>query len=126
MTDAADLFAGCGGFTEGAEEAGVTVKWAANHWRPAVDCHAANHPTVEHACQDLQQANFLDVPDIDLLLASPSCQGHSPARGKDKPHHDAARATAWAVVTCAEVKRPEAVICENVPEWAKWVLWPAW
>lgn len=123
---AIDLFAGCGGFTEGAEQAGVDVVWAANHWQAAVDCHQQNHPNVTHACQDLQQANFEEAPDHDILLASPSCQGHSVARGKDQPRHDAARATAWAVVTCAEVKRPEAVVCENVPEWAKWILWPAW
>lgn len=123
---AIDLFAGMGGFTEGAAAAGVRVVWAANHWRAAVDCHAQNHPGVAHACQDLQQANWSEVPRHDALLASPSCQGHSPARGKERPHHDAARATAWAVVSCAEVHRPGLVVCENVPAWAKWVLWPAW
>ncbi|WP_394372821.1 DNA cytosine methyltransferase [Ralstonia mannitolilytica] len=34
---AIDLFAGIGGFTESAEQAGVKVVWAANHWRLAVD-----------------------------------------------------------------------------------------
>lgn len=29
---AIDLFAGAGGFTEGADLAGVSVVWAANHW----------------------------------------------------------------------------------------------
>lgn len=123
---AVDLFAGMGGFTEGARQAGIRVVWAANHWRAAVDCHAANHPETAHACQDLHQADFTEVPAHDILLASPSCQGHSRARGKDRPHHDAARATAWAVVSCAEVHRPELVVCENVPEWMDWVLWPAW
>lgn len=123
---AVDLFAGMGGFTEGAKEAGLEVVWAANHWPEAVETHAQNNPETLHACQDLQQANWLDVPEHDFLLASPSCQGHSPARGKDRPHHDAARATAWAVVSCAEVHRPEVVVCENVPAWARWVLWPAW
>jgi DNA (cytosine-5)-methyltransferase 1 len=36
---AADLFAGLGGFTEGAEAAGVRVAWAANHRQVAVDYH---------------------------------------------------------------------------------------
>ena len=61
-----------------------------------------------------------------MLLASPACQGHTPARGKEQPHHDAQRATAWAVVTCAEVHRPAAVVVENVPEFADWALFPAW
>ncbi len=123
---AIDLFAGLGGNTEGARRAGVIVKWAANHWPPALEWHAANHPDTTHACQDLQQADFRDAPAHDLLLASPACQGHSNARGVEKPHHDALRSTAWAVVTCAEVHRPAAAIVENVPEFARWELYPAW
>lgn len=124
--NAIDMFAGAGGFSTGAAAAGCTVVWAANHWPTAVEWHAANHPGTEHACQDLQQADFRDVPAHDLLLASPACQGHSKARGEEKPHHDALRATAWAVVTCAEVHRPQAFIVENVPDYAKWVLYQAW
>ncbi|MEY2690234.1 MAG: hypothetical protein RL375_4434 [Pseudomonadota bacterium] len=122
----ADLFSGAGGFSTGAQLAGVYVAWAANHWPVAVEWHAANHPNTVHACQDLQQADFRDAPPHDILLASPACQGHSHARGTDKPHHDAQRATAWAVITCAEVHRPAAVLVENVPEFADWLLWPAW
>jgi DNA (cytosine-5)-methyltransferase 1 len=127
MATAADLFAGMGGFTEGAERAGVRVLVAANHWPAAVECHKANHPETEHVCQDLRQANFYDWPDFDLLLASPSCTGHSRARGKNKPKHQGDRSTAWAVIDCVEAKRPEVVICENVVEWVRaWPLFPAW
>jgi DNA (cytosine-5)-methyltransferase 1 len=123
---AVDLFAGAGGFSCGARMAGVHVAWAANHWPTAVEWHTANHPATRHACQDLQQADFRDAPGHDLLLASPACQGHSHARGTDKPHHDGQRATAWAVITCAEVHRPQVVLVENVPEFTDWLLWPAW
>jgi DNA (cytosine-5)-methyltransferase 1 len=123
---AIDMFAGAGGFSTGAHMAGVHVAWAANHWPVAVQWHTANHPDTQHACQDLQQADFRDAPHHDILLASPACQGHSRARGSDKPHHDAQRATAWAVITCAEVHRPAVVLVENVVELAAWVLWPAW
>ena len=123
---AIDLFAGAGGFSTGAALAGCRVLWAADHWPTAVQWHAANHPETEHSCQDLQQADFRQAPAHDLLLASPACQGHSNARGTEKPHHDAQRATAWAVVTCAELHRPAVVLVENVPEFSRWVLWPAW
>lgn len=127
MTTAADLFAGMGGFTEGATQAGIKVLVAANHWPAAVECHAANHPDTEHVCQDLRQANFYDWPGFDLLLASPSCTGHSNARGKNKPKHQGDRSTAWAVIDCAEAKQPAIVVVENVKEWAtRWVLFPAW
>lgn len=39
--DVIDMFAGLGGFSEGAEQAGCRVVWAANHWRLAVDTHDA-------------------------------------------------------------------------------------
>ncbi|KQX34661.1 DNA cytosine methyltransferase [Variovorax sp. Root434] len=121
-----DLFAGAGGFTTGAELAGCTVVWAANHWPAAVKIHAANHPHTVHACQDLQQTDWRTVPAHDLLLASPACQGHSPARGKEKPHHDALRSTAFAVISAVEHHRPPVFIVENVPEFEDWVLYRAW
>jgi DNA (cytosine-5)-methyltransferase 1 len=124
--NAIDLFSGAGGFSTGATMAGVQVVWAANHWQAAVNVHAANHPGTLHACQDLQQADWTQVPTHDLLMASPACQGHSRARGKEKPHNDAQRSTAWAVVSAAECHRPALVLVENVPEFAKWTLYPAW
>lgn len=123
---AIDLFAGLGGFSEGAEQAGCRVVWAANHWPAAVQVHANNHPETEHVCQDLQQADWTQVPAHDLLLASPACQGHTRARGRERPHHDATRATAWAVVSALECHRPAFGLIENVPEFTRWVLFPAW
>lgn len=123
---AIDLFAGLGGFSEGAEQAGCRVVWAANHWQKAVDLHAANHRDTEHACQDLQQADWRNVPAFDLLMASPACQGHTRARGKERPHHDATRSTAWAVVSALECHRPPLAVVENVREFGNWSLFPAW
>ena len=121
---AIDLFAGAGGFTEGARMA--EVAWAANHWPMAVAFHGRNYPGTEHSCQDLQQADWREVPDHDVLLASPACQGHSLARGKERPHHDALRSTAWAVVACAEYHRSRVVVVENVPEFRNWILYSSW
>lgn len=123
---AVDLFAGAGGFTEGAVQAGCDVVWAANHWQAAVSVHLANHPETIHACQDLHQCDWTQVPVHDLLLASPACQGHTPARGKERPHHDACRSTAWAVVSALECHKPPLALVENVPAFTKWTLYPAW
>lgn len=123
-----DLFAGAGGFSTGAIMAGHEVVWAGNHWQSAVDIHAANHPDAQHACQDLQQTNWRDVPAHDIMLASPCCHGHSRARGKENgnPEHDESRSTAWAVIAAAEYHRPEMALIENVPEFTRWVLYPSW
>lgn len=131
---AVDLFAGAGGFTTAATQAGFEVVWAANHWRAAVEIHANNHPDARHVCQDLHQADWREVPVHDVLLASPACQAHSNAAtrgGKNRrrgtaPSHDRLRSTAWAVVACAEVHRPRFVVVENVREFRNWVLFDAW
>ncbi len=130
---AIDLFAGLGGFTLGAQLAGVEVVWASNHWDLIVRTHAANHPDVIHVCQDLRQADFSRIPDYDLLLASPCCQGGSqagrPGRKRDPrvaQRHDEYRSTAWAVVDCAEATRPRAFIVENIPDMRDWELYPVW
>ncbi len=123
---AVDLFAGAGGTSTGAHLAGVKVLAMVNHWPVAVATHAANYPAAAHHCEDAAILNPLHLPDSDLLLASPSCTGHSRARGKDLPHHDAARATAWCVTRVAEAKQPRAIIVENVPEMLQWVLYRPW
>lgn len=123
---AIDLFAGAGGFSTGAVQAGCEVLWAANHWPEAVAAHAANHPNTIHLTQDLHQADWTKVPAHDILMSSPSCQGFSRARGTDAPRHDTARSTAWAVVSAVECHRPPVALVENVPEFMKWALFPAW
>ncbi|QZI72858.1 DNA cytosine methyltransferase [Pseudomonas protegens] len=128
MTTAIDLFAGLGGWSTGARDAGVQVLWAANHWPAAVEWHSANHPETQHVCQDLHQARWDQVPPHDILLASPCCQGHAKARGKKSgnPEHDASRSTAWAVVSALEFHKPAGGLVENVPEFVQWALYPAW
>jgi DNA (cytosine-5)-methyltransferase 1 len=124
---AIDLFGGVGGFTLGAQRSGMRVVYAANHWPFAVRAHAANHPDVHHECQDLRQADWTALPSYDVLLASPACQGHSQAsQPKRRLYHDAMRATAWAVVDCAEVTRPRAIVVENVLDFRRWQLYPQW
>lgn len=123
-----DLFAGAGGASTGAAQAGCDVLLAANHWPAAVETHAANHPDTVHLCQDLHQADWRKVPAHNLLWASPACQGHSRASAEKGGHatHDASRSTAWAVVACAEFHRPEFVVVENVIEFQRWALYGAW
>ena len=127
MMRAIDLFAGWGAFTLGATKAGVDVVWAADHWKLAVEAHRQNHPDTKHECQDLNQCDFSQVPDYEILLASPACQGHSTAsQPKRRSFHDDLRATAWAVISCADRTNPEIVIVENVPSFKRWKQYSAW
>ena len=56
------------------------------------------------------------VANHDLLLASPACQGHSPARGKERPHHDAQRAHEMGAVNAVV---PHAELESTALQWAK-------
>ncbi len=129
MTTAIDLFAGAGGFTTGATQAGARVLWAANHWLEAVKTHHENHPDMLNLLLDLTRVNWQgEVPQTDLVLASPACQGFSRAAtaglkgGKRyaNPRHDRLRATPWVVVDCAEFVRPKFLVVENVTDFKTW------
>ncbi|PXX49025.1 DNA cytosine methyltransferase [Aquitalea magnusonii] len=124
----ADGFAGIGGSSEGAKMAGAEIVWTGNHWQEAVAIHARNHPQAMHTCQDMHQVNPALIPQHDIFLASPCCQGHSPARGKanGNPQHDSSRATAWSILSIAEYHKEDVIIVENVPAFTKWALYPAW
>lgn len=124
--NAVDFFAGAGGFSTGATHAGLHVAAAANHWDVAVATHTANHPATAHYCQDVGLIDVLTLPAFDVLLASPECTGHTRARGVERPHHDASRATAWCVIRTAELCRPRVIVVENVPEFASWALYRQW
>ena len=123
---AIDLFAGAGGTTTGARSAGVRVVAAVNHWPIAVATHALNHPETMHVCQDIASVDPTSMPAHDIMLASPSCVGHTKARGGEKSHHDACRATADDVLRFAEANRPRAVVVENVPELMQWARYRSW
>ena len=126
-----DYFAGLGGFTLGAQRAGARVVRAINHWPVAVRLHAENHPDVAHSCEDLTRFSPERLESFDVLVGGPACQGHSNGTGvsPDSPAHakwDASRATAWAMIDCAEVRRPRAIIVENVMPFLKWKLFGPW
>jgi len=119
---AVDLFCGAGGFTTGAEAAGVHVALAINHWRTAVQTHQANHSGTRHLCariDDVDPRHDPAVPELDLILASPECTHHSIARG-GRPIDDQRRSTPWHVCVWAEAKRPRWIVVENVREFRDW------
>jgi DNA (cytosine-5)-methyltransferase 1 len=123
---AIDLFSGAGGTSTGATLAGLDVVAALNHWPVAVESHALNHPRVHHVCQDIAAVDPSSMPAHDVMLASPSCVGHTRARGKEQSHHDACRATADDVLRFAEANTPRLVIVENVPEMMQWTRYRSW
>ena len=125
--EAADLFCGAGGTSEGlmqaAKELGYKVNLLAiNHWNVAIATHSTNHPLADTRCESLDNVDPRKaVPSgrLDLLCASPECTHHSNARG-GKPMSDQSRASAWHVLRWCEALDIRNVLIENVPEFQFW------
>lgn len=124
---AADLFCGAGGTSTGlleaAKDLGRDVELVAvNHWTVAIQTHTENHRWADHFCERIENIRPEDaVPSgrLDLLVASPECTHHSPARG-GKPVNDQSRAGAWDVMKWLTRLRVDHVLLENVPAFESW------
>ncbi|WP_406199997.1 DNA cytosine methyltransferase [Kitasatospora sp. NBC_01560] len=138
-----DLFCGAGGSSTGLVEAGFSLVLAINHWRTALETHAANHRLADHLLADTSGLDMRRLPKTDVLWASPICTEISPAGGRrripegqlflleDGPVDAEAfvrtRVTATDVIRAAEVHRYSAIVVENVTEFATdWPLFRWW
>lgn len=141
--DVTDLFCGAGGSSTGLVEAGYTLRLAANHDPVSIRTHVANHPMAEHLCVDLNAYEKRRLPRTRVLWGSPICTEIAPCGGRKRTHGQQAvdildegarpetfertRATALDIVAAAEVHRYDAVLCENVIEFATdWELFDWW
>jgi DNA (cytosine-5)-methyltransferase 1 len=125
---AADLFCGAGGTSTGLLRAAVKLGYndidllAVNHWPVAIKSHSANHANARHMCQTVESIDPRKaVPGgyLDILCASPECQGFSRARG-GKPTTDQKRSSPMQVLGWLEALRVESIVIENVPEFVEW------
>jgi DNA (cytosine-5)-methyltransferase 1 len=141
-----DIFCGAGGSSLGLTGAGLELVLAANHWQRAIETHAANFRDAEHLCADVNNYDMRRLPRADVLWASPICTEGSPAGGRRKKRGNTAgqlellehgpvsaagwertRATAYDVIRATEVWRYQAVLIENVIEFATdWPLFGWW
>lgn len=106
-----DQFCGAGGSSQGAQEAGVEVAMALNHWKLAIETHQTNFPNTKHDCTDISACDPRRYPSTDILITSPECTNHSLAKGKKivkaqldlyengtiDPAAERSRATMWDV-----------------------------
>jgi|GEM_PF-554861 len=135
-----DFFCGFGGSSQGLTEAGLTLKWAANHWDRAIETHSANFRDADHFQGDISGFDMRRVPAADMAWMSPECTWHSPAGGRKKLRAELdlfddyvatdggerSRATMWDVIRAAEAKQFKVLIVENVVEVTTWPLFDDW
>jgi len=120
---ALDLFCGAGGSSWGAREAGVEIVAAFDLWPLAGEAHDANFPEAEFISGRLEEQDVDALAKkygkIDLILASPECTNHSPAKG-NKPRCEQSKDTAFQVVRFAKAFKPRWIVIENVVNMRKW------
>lgn len=118
-----DLFAGGGGASEAMRlELGREPDIAINHDADAIAMHTANHPTTEHICEDVYDADPLAETrgrPVGLLHASPDCTDHSQAKG-GQPRRKEIRSLCWVLLKWAGKVKPRCITLENVEQILAW------
>ena len=124
-----DMFCGCGGSSRGAQMAGAEIVAGVDMWKIAADTYQNNFPKAKvynvNTNTLAPQQIINDIGDIDLLLASPECTSHSPAKGNRDPCEES-RATAFEVTRFARVMKPRWIVVENVIQMRRWDRFEEW
>jgi DNA (cytosine-5)-methyltransferase 1 len=127
---AVDLFAGCGGLTQGLKDAGFDVLAAVEIDNKARETYSLNHGDVRLVGSDIRDVTArkllrscsLKKGDLDLLAGCPPCQGFSTLRSKNgrSAAHDARNDLIDDFARLAVALRPKMVMMENVPALARY------
>ncbi len=120
---AIDLFCGAGGSSWGAQLAGAEIVAGFDRWNLAGNAFTANFPDAwfcEGRLEDWRTERLKrDLGNIDLLIASPECTNHSPAKGKS-PRCEKSKETAFQVIRFAKAFEPRWIVVENVVNMRNW------
>jgi DNA (cytosine-5)-methyltransferase 1 len=120
---AIDLFCCAGGSSWGAQLAGAEIVAGFDAWDIAGVAFKENFPSARFYHGLLENNNpkkiQKEIGKIDLILASPECTNHSPAKG-NSPRSEMSRATAFQVVRYVKVFLPRWVVIENVIGMRNW------
>ncbi|MFZ3377942.1 MAG: DNA cytosine methyltransferase, partial [Chthoniobacterales bacterium] len=122
---AIDLFAGCGGLSEGLRKAGFKILGAVEVDEKAAANYSLNHPNTKVWLNDIRSVNTRSVSrklklrkgDLDLLAGCPPCQGFSSMRtlNGNRSIRDTRNDLVFEFLRFVEALRPKTVMMENVP-----------
>lgn len=112
-----DLFAGCGGMTAGFVEHGFTPVKAVEWNLHAAATYAANFGEDHMHWGDVADLHDDDIPEADLVIGGPPCQGFSNLGSKDV---DDPRNQLWKqYLRVVQQARPSVFVIENVERFMK-------
>lgn len=121
--NAIDLFAGCGGLTQGMHEAGFRTKVAIELEAVAVTAYKLNHPDTHVIQKDIREISVAEIKKIlsgeplHLLAGCPPCQGFSSVRKLNKKQSVRDKRNNLVLEYFRMVKelKPLTIMMENVP-----------
>lgn len=121
--NAVDLFAGCGGLSEGLRQAGFRTIAACEIDPVAVATYRINHPDVHVFEEDIRRVDpslmreFLNGEPLHLLAGCPPCQGFSSLRrlNKKRSVRDGRNSLVDEYYRFIDELRPLTIMMENVP-----------
>lgn len=107
-----DLFAGCGGMTLGFTNAGFEPRLAVEWEQPAAATYAANFGEDHVFWGDIAHLPVDDVPEVDVVIGGPPCQGFSNLGTRDPADP---RNRLWReYLRVVPAARPKMFVIENV------------
>jgi site-specific DNA-cytosine methylase len=97
-----DLFAGCGGFSLGFQQAGFDLVAAFDNWQPAIDIYRDNfnHPIFEQDLGDVEGYRSIVNFAPELIIGGPPCQDFSSAGKRNENLGRANLTKAFANIVC--------------------------
>ena len=113
-----DLFAGAGGYSIGLRSSGLrevfaleSDEWACETLRENLSCKVIN----ADIC-GVSDKEIISLPEIDILVGGPPCQGFSVAGPSQYGVEDPRNNLFMQFLRFAELKKPYICIIENVPQ----------
>jgi DNA (cytosine-5)-methyltransferase 1 len=112
-----ELFAGAGGMSLGAKNAGVDVKVAVEIKPSACLTFAKNHPTTELLSRDIREVTSFRLPKRDVPLVvfgGPPCQGFSTSNQRTRNRTNPTNWLFLEFLRVVDLLGPEWLVFENV------------
>ena len=115
-----DLFAGAGGMSTGATQAGIDVKFAVERDKYAAGAYHKNHPRCEIFVDDircLSSRQIRRIPhgsDGTVVFGGPPCQGFSYSNTRTRHEHNENNWLFKEFVRVVEIWQPDFIVFENV------------
>ena len=110
-----DLFCGAGGFAEGFRQAGCSISWGVDSWKPAIDTFGKNFPDAHAIQADVLGLQPDDLAPVDILIGSPPCVHFSPANRGGGGNRAKGMLLVRRFLDFVRLLKPRAWVMENVP-----------